>query len=231
MEEKVNEKVAQSPVPTDENGCRINVFKALRELDMTEKHKEKNKLTYLPWASAWAAVKTLFPDATWDPVRSPQGNLYWSDGRTCRVETTVTIAGLTQGETLAVMDYRNQSITADKVTSVDVDKSIRRCLTKNLALFGLDLNLWIGEELSDEAKEKKDAEEAEEKAKAEVLAKEVKKVVEAGSALIKAGVPKEKMMEVVAANNAGNGNPSSIKTVDACKTILAEFKKLGEKGE
>lgn len=148
-----------------------SIFSILRRRDMTDKHKEKNKLTYLPWANAWAEVKSLFPSAKWDPVKSPTGVLYWTDGRTCWVETTVTIDGETQNETLAVMDYKNMAIPLEKVTMVDVEKSIRRCLTKNLALFGLDLNLWVGEEISDEAAAEKEEEEKARKAKEAEVAK------------------------------------------------------------
>lgn len=207
-----------------------SVFQTLRELDMTYKHKEKNKLTYLPWASAWAAVKTIYPNATYDIVRSPDGNLYWTDGKTCRVETRVTIEGLTQGETLAVMDHRNQSIPFDTVTSTAVDKSIKRCLTKNLGLFGLDLNLWEGEEISDEVKGERKKKKEEDEAEAKKLEAAKTKVIELGTKLMSQGVAKAAILECVAKHNNDNGNPASIESIEVaeavCKDFESQLKKL-----
>lgn len=197
-----------------------SVFATLREIDMSSKHKEKNKLSYLPWASAWATVKSIYPDATFKVLRDYNDNLYFTDGKTCRVETEVTIEGQTQWETLAVMDHRNASIPLDNITSTAVDKSIKRCLTKNLALFGLDLNLWEGEELSDEAKV---IVEEKEKIAKEALDEKKKEVKEKGTALIKLGVSPEKMYEIVSKHNAGNKNPGSIKSIEVCEAILKEF--------
>ena len=129
-----------------------STFDVLEEVDITSDLKEKNKLSYLPWSSAWAIVKRLYPSSTYTPVKSEDDCLYHTDGKTCWVETSVTIQDETQNECLAVMNHRNQAISADEVTSVDINKSIKRCLTKNLALFGLGLSLWNGEELSDAAK-------------------------------------------------------------------------------
>ncbi len=208
-----------------------SVFQTLREIDLTEKHKEKNKLTYLPWANAWAAVKTVYPDATWHPVHFGD-NLYSTDGKTCRVETEVTIDGLTQGETLAVMDYRNAAIPFEKVTATDVDKSIRRCLTKNLALFGLDLNLWVGEEISDEVKELREEEEAKEKEKRKILEKNIDIVCKLGTDLINNGVSKTTIIDIVKKyNEDGNGNPASLPDVESCEKVIEEFNKLSTKKE
>lgn len=205
-----------------------SIYQSLSELDMTGKHKEKNHLTYLPWASAWAAVKAIYPDAVFDVVRSPEGNRYWTDGKTCSVQTYVSIDGLVQKETLAVMDHRNQSIPVDAITSTAVDKSIRRCLTKNLALFGLDLNLWIGEELSDEAKARIDEEE---EAKQLALDEKIQEISKSGQELIGSGIEKAVIVDIVAKYNGGNKNPNSIKDIAVCEKILAEFKKLVNGGK
>jgi hypothetical protein len=96
-------------------------------------------------------------------------------------------------------------------------------------MFGLDLNLWEGEELSDEAKElKQQQEEEEKKAKAE-LKKSVQEVVEYGNDLMKKGVTKEAMMEVIKKYNDGNGNPASIQSIEVCKTVKEELEKLVKK--
>ena len=58
------------------------------------------------------------------------------------------------------------------------------------------------------------------------LGKAIKDVVDAGSALIKGGMDKTKMMEIVAKHNDGNGNPSSITSEEVCKNILEEFETI-----
>lgn len=132
-----------------------NVFETLNSLDLSEKSKEKNNLSYLPWAEAWAEVKKIYPDA--QAVVHPQvmdefGNKrpWHDDGKTGWVEVSVTINDLTYTETLAIMDHRNQAIPVEKITSVDANKSIKRCLVKALALHGLGLYIYRGEDLPEE---------------------------------------------------------------------------------
>ena len=62
------------------------------------------------------------------------------------------------------------------------------------------------------------------------LAHKVKEVVDAGVALMKTGIEKAEMMGVVAAYNNGNGNPSSIQTIEVCDQVLAAFKDM-KKGD
>lgn len=128
-----------------------NVFETLSKIDLSDKFKEKNGLKYLAWASAWAEVKKAYPDATFKvyPQVDENGNTrYWhDDGRTGWVEVGVTIEGLEIVETLAIMDFKNKSIPADQITSVDANKSMKRCLVKACAMHGLSLHLFEGEEL------------------------------------------------------------------------------------
>ena len=200
----------------------LDIFKTLQALDLSDKHKtkgEKVKLTYLPWSSAWTAVKMVYPDAKFDVVRTPNGIRYWTDGRTCWVETTVTINDSTQNETLAVMNNKNEAIPLEDVTATNVDKSIKRCLVKNLALFGLDINIWEGEELSDVVKDRIEAE-------AKELSKAINDVIALGKKYIEKTGNKEMVKEVVAKHNEGNSNPNSIKELDACTAIVQEFESL-----
>jgi hypothetical protein len=214
---------------TETKPQKTSVFNRLRGINLEEKHKEKRNLKYLPWATAWATVKSIYPDATHHIVKDEDGNRFHREGKFAYVETEVTIDGEKITESLAVMNNMNQSIPYEEITSMNVDKSIKRCLTKNLAMFGLDLNLWEGEELSDEAKElKQQQEEEEKKAKAE-LKKSVQEVVEYGNNLMKIGVTKEAMMEIIKKYNDGNGNPASIQSIEVCKTVKEELEKFVKK--
>ena len=69
------------------------------------------------------------------------------------VFTKVTIKGLTREMWLPVMDYKNKAMI-DNATMFDINKTIMRCLTKNLAMFGLGLYIYAGEDLpTDEPKQ------------------------------------------------------------------------------
>lgn len=103
----------------------------------------------------------------YEVVKAENGCIYHTDGKTCWVETCVTIGAESQTEVLAVMDHRNQSIPYESITSTAVAKAIKRCLVKNLALFGLDLNLWYAEEVSESAKAASAAKEAQKNAELE----------------------------------------------------------------
>ena len=132
-----------------------SVFESLNNVDLTGKVKTKNGLTYLSWSSAWAEVKKKDPNANFRII--PQivddgGNTrpWHDDGRTGWVEVGVTINGQEIIETLAIMDFKNKSLAADQITSVDANKSIKRCLVKACAMHGLGLYIYEGEDLPEE---------------------------------------------------------------------------------
>jgi hypothetical protein len=129
-----------------------NVFNQLNNIDLTNKTKVKNNLKYLSWSSAWSEVKKKYPDATYGivpQIMDEKGNTrFWhDDGKTGWVEVFVTINGLTHTEVLAIMDFKNKSIAADNITSVDANKAMKRCLVKSCALHGLGLYIYESEDL------------------------------------------------------------------------------------
>lgn len=126
-----------------------SVFETLNSVNVNEHTEKKNGLTYLSWAWAWAEVKKRFPTAFYTIYENDAGWFYHTDGRTCWVKTGVTIDGLEYIEYLPVMDHRNASIPAERVTSFDVNKSIQRSLTKACARHGLGLYVYAGEDLPD----------------------------------------------------------------------------------
>ena len=131
-----------------------NVFKILNSIDVSGKVKEKNKLSYLPWASAWAEVKKLYPDASFEIKKQTMENgverPWLDDGKTGWVEVSVTISGQTITEMLAIMNFSNKAIPADQITATDANKSIKRCLTKAIAMHGLGLYVYEGEDIPED---------------------------------------------------------------------------------
>lgn len=211
-----------------------SVFQVLSEIDLTDKHKEKNGMKYLPWAQAWGAVKRVYPLATHKILRDAAGRNYFNDGKTAWVETEVTIDGLTQSEQLPVMDFRNKSITMENLTSMDVNKAIKRCLVKNLALFGADLNLWNNEEVSDAVKEarKKRKEEDADKTPDDPLATARAKIAVLAKKMINDGIDRETIYAEISKNNEGRKNPNSIKDIETCNKIFETLKTMQkEKGK
>ena len=124
-----------------------SVFETLNSINVNDKVEKKNNLTYLSWAWAWAEVKKNYPKATYTIYEDVNGMFYHTDGKSAWVKTGVTIQEQEHIEYLPVMDFRNNSIMLDKITSVDVNKTIQRSLTKAIARHGLGLYVYAGEDL------------------------------------------------------------------------------------
>ena len=124
-----------------------NYFAKLFAVNVSGKIEKKNGLSYVSWPYAWAEIKKLFPDATYTVYENRDGWNYHTDGRTCWVKTGLTVNGIEHIEMLPVMDFRNNSIPLERVTSMDVNKAIQRSLTKAAARHGLGLYVYAGEDL------------------------------------------------------------------------------------
>lgn len=153
-----------------------NYFEDLNSINVSDKIEKKNNLSYLSWAWAWGELKKRFPDATYTIYENAQGWFYHTDGKSCWVKTGVTVNGIEHIEYLPVMDFRNNSIPAEKVTSYDVNKAIQRSLTKAVARHGLGLYIYAGEDLPED--EKNLDEKSKEKAAAKADLKATSKQIE-----------------------------------------------------
>ena len=138
-----------------------NDFQKIYEVDVNHKTKEKSGLKYLSWAWAWAEFKKVNSDATYS-VDLYDGKPYLSDNDLgYMVSTTVTVGGLTIPMHLPVLDgankaqkaadYKYKTKYAEKdckaASMFDINTAIMRCLTKNLAMFGLGLYIYAGEDI------------------------------------------------------------------------------------
>ena len=129
-------------------------YEVLSSINVNDKTEKKGNLTYLSWAWAWAEVKKHYPTLTRTIYKNEMGWNYHTDGRTAWVEVGVTIDGVEHIDNLPIMDFRNKSISADNVTSFEVNKTIQRSTTKALALHGLGLYIYAGEDLPEGEEQK-----------------------------------------------------------------------------
>ena len=150
------------------------MFDALYSLDLSDKleRRENDKLSYLSWANAWAEFKRAYPNAEYRIIKDPTTNLpYFNDPNIgIMVYTEVTADNQTYEMWLPVMDAKNKAMkeqpytyqvydsykktyvekTVQAATMFDINKAIMRCLVKNLAMFGLGLYVYAGEDLHNE---------------------------------------------------------------------------------
>lgn len=127
----------------------MSKYAELRKIDVSSKIEKKNGLSYLSWA--WAVDTLLQHDetATWS---YGQPVLF---GETVMVFCTVNAFGKSMTAQLPVMDYRNKAIPNPDAFAVNT--AMQRCLAKAIALHGLGLSLYAGEDLWESEPEPVDA--------------------------------------------------------------------------
>lgn len=130
-----------------------SVYEVLSAINVNDKTEKKGNQTYLSWAYAWAEVKKHFPCVQRKVYEDPSGNNYFTDGKSCWVKVGIEINGLEHIDQLPVMDMRNNSIPLEKVSSTDVNKTIQRSATKAIAMHGLGLYIYAGEDMPESAVE------------------------------------------------------------------------------
>jgi hypothetical protein len=129
----------------------MEIFKQLSEINVNDKTEKKGKFTYLSWSFAWAELKKVSPTASAKVYHDENTNMpYFSSKAGVIVKVGVTVEGLEHINYLPVMDFRNASIPADKLNMMDVNKAIQRCTVKAIALHGLGLYIYAGEDLPEE---------------------------------------------------------------------------------
>lgn len=130
-----------------EQEMKMSKYEELRKIDVSKHIEKKNNLSYLSWA--WAVDVLLQQDAsaTWE-YQEPK-----KFGETLMVFCSVTAFGKTMTAQLPVMDYRNKAIPNPDAFAVNT--AMQRCLAKAIALHGLGLYIYAGEDLPEENKDSK----------------------------------------------------------------------------
>ncbi len=152
----------------------MSFFTELNSINVNEHTEKKNNLTYLSWSWAWAEVMKKYPSATYK-IRTWDEKPYLYDAKLgYLVMTSVTIDDVTHEMWLPVMDGANKSMkdepytyqvkeyenrkwtgnyidkTVEAATMFDINTALMRCLVKNIAMFGLGLYIYSGEDLPEE---------------------------------------------------------------------------------
>lgn len=137
----------------------MTAFERLSKINVNEYVEKKDGLTYLSWAWAWSVTKKECPDASYTLLPTE-----YDDALGFMCHTSVTIEGQTLEMWLPVMDGKNKSMKkqaytyttkygdkqVDAATTFDINKTMMRCLVKNLAMFGLGIYIYAGEDLPEQ---------------------------------------------------------------------------------
>ena len=148
-----------------------NDFEKILGIDVNSKVEVKQRMKYLSWTYAWSEFKKQYPDASYRVLDNADGMPYFSSDIGVMVKTEVTANGETlpmwlpcmneamkaykvEAYSYKVKEYVNGKPTGkfvdkwvEPITMVNVNKSIMRCFTKNIAMFGLGLYIFSGEDM------------------------------------------------------------------------------------
>jgi hypothetical protein len=122
----------------------------LLKINVNGHTERKGNLTYLSWAWAWAEVLKIDPAAWWNAHEwNDRPAMFLPDG-TAMVKVSVEVKGNTKTCVLPVMDNRNRAIVNPDAFAVNT--AIMRCLAKAIAMHGLGLYIYAGEDLPESEK-------------------------------------------------------------------------------
>ncbi len=125
----------------------INLFEKLYSIDVNQHVEKKGKFSYLSWPYAIAELNKSDPDASWNVCRF-DGLPYLKTECGYFVEVEVTVNGKTRSQLHPVLDNNNKPIP--QPNSFQINTSIQRCLVKAIALHGLGLYIYAGEDLPEQ---------------------------------------------------------------------------------
>jgi len=121
-----------------------NYFARLNQINVSDHLEKKGDFSYLSWPYAVTQLRLADPSAFWE-VRRFDGLPYLKTEVGYFVEVAVTMQGLTLSQIHPVLDGKNRPIF--EPTAFDINTSIQRCLVKAIALHGLGLYVYAGEDL------------------------------------------------------------------------------------
>lgn len=171
QEKKVAEQVTAEVEENKTRREQEDLFKKAIQLNVNDHTDLKNNLTYLSWAWAWQEFLKICPEATYEikkftnPITGKTTTYLEDEDFGIMVFTSITARGVTREMWLPVMDGANKAMrrqaytyvvgkgqnqyekSVEAVSMFDINKTIMRCLTKNIAMFGVGLYIYAGEDL------------------------------------------------------------------------------------
>ena len=192
---------------------KINTFETLNKVDVSRFTEKKGQFNYLSWAYAVRELLKVCPDATWevhlfdnaDGTKQP----YMKNGTGAYVQVSVNVNDVIRTQIHPVLDNRNQTI--DTPNAFQINTSIQRCLAKAIALHGLGLYIFAGEDLPE----------------ADDLTKDQIKSLTELSAKIKDADMRKGVVDAIESGTI-NGNNYDL-CVERCNNIIKEQDKPKEK--
>ena len=123
-----------------------SVFETLSSVDVTPVTQKKGQFDYLSWSNAVRELLKAYPSSTW--VFREWGELPYQETPVGYfVVCTVTVKEIPRSQRMPILDFKNKAVMIGKLTSDQVNKAQMRALAKAIALHGLGLDLWAGEDL------------------------------------------------------------------------------------
>lgn len=171
---KINFTMPAIPQGATDNEKRTIMYKSLSEMSVSEYLEQRDNLSYLPWANCFNLFRSIYPSATYKVIKNENGLPYFADPNTgIMVFTQITMdSDHTYECFLPVMDYRNKAMkleaytyqvydsykkiyvekTVAAATMFDINKTIWRCLVKNVAIAtGIGIGVFRGEDVPEKS--------------------------------------------------------------------------------
>ena len=119
-------------------------YKELRVIDVNKYVEKRGKFSYLTWSWAVDTLLLADPKAQWEYTWI-ENKPFVKIGSTAMVFCTVTALGVSRTAQLPVMDHMNRAI--EMPDAFQVNTAMQRCLAKAIALHGIGLYIYAGEDL------------------------------------------------------------------------------------
>lgn len=144
-------------------------FKTLVSMDFNKHVEVSNGFKYLSWSYAWGEIKKIDQEANYEILENEEGLPFFESKLGIFVKTQVTFKNVTHKMILPVLDGRNKAMKTEAykykagkssfeyeckaADSFDINKAILRCLVKNIAMHGVGLYIYQGEDIPENLEE------------------------------------------------------------------------------
>ena len=132
-----------------------DTFAELNKIDVSKYVEQKGRFNYLSWAYAVRELKKAFPSSTWGVIKSENGSPFMQTACGYFVEVWVEVEGCRLSQIHPVLDNTNKPL--DSPNAFQINTSIQRALAKAIALHGLGLYVFAGEDLPESSNKVEDS--------------------------------------------------------------------------